>query len=168
MQNQKLVDQVEGADAPLLTQKFAKHFGSGASVTGPIAPAASRITSNASASTSASTSGISGKAGQQEDLQDRLQKLVHSAPVLLFMKGSPAAPRCGFSSKVVQALQTANIDFQHFDILSDEAVRQGLKVQFTDRLLPPVLSSQLADQPHLTVAHIRSAPSLYCLNKMFN
>lgn len=136
MQNQKLVDQVEGADAPLLTQKFAKHFGSGASVTGPIAPITARITSNTTASTSASTDGTSGKAGQQQDLEDRLQKLVHSAPVLLFMKGSPAAPRCGFSSKVVQALQSANIDFKHFDILSDEAVRQGLKVHLSKRLLP--------------------------------
>lgn len=44
------------------------------------------------------------------------------------MKGSPQTPRCGFSSKVVQALQQAHIEFSHFDILSDEAVRQGLKV----------------------------------------
>ena len=128
MQKQKVVDQVEGADAPLLTQKLAKHFGSGASVTGPIAPAAARIATNGTASTSAGTNSDSSKAAHQQDLKARLQTLVHSAPVLLFMKGTPATPRCGFSSKVVQALQQAQIDFKHFDILSDEAVRQGLKV----------------------------------------
>ena len=47
---------------------------------------------------------------------------------MLFMKGSPAEPRCGFSAKVVEALQQAGVDFKHFDILSDDAVRQGLKV----------------------------------------
>lgn len=47
---------------------------------------------------------------------------------MLFMKGSPAAPRCGFSRKVVEALEGAGLGgFGAFDILSDEAVRQGLK-----------------------------------------
>ena len=49
-------------------------------------------------------------------------------PVILFMKGSPDEPRCGFSRKVVEALRSSGApDFGHFDILSDEAVRQGLK-----------------------------------------
>jgi len=47
---------------------------------------------------------------------------------MLFMKGSPAEPRCGFSAKVVEGLQQAGVEFKHFDILSDDAVRQGLKV----------------------------------------
>ena len=127
MQDQKVVDQVEGADAAALTQKVTKHFGSSAaSVTGPIAPLpSSRLASNGTASTSATTNGIASK---QQTLRTRLDQLVHSSPVLLFMKGTPTEPRCGFSAKVVDALQKAGIEFKHFDILSDDAVRQGLKV----------------------------------------
>jgi Grx4 family monothiol glutaredoxin len=66
--------------------------------------------------------------GQKETLEDRLRKLVSSSPVMLFMKGTPDAPKCGFSSKVVNALQEDGVSFGSFDILSDEEVRQGLKV----------------------------------------
>ncbi|RDY13558.1 Monothiol glutaredoxin-S17, partial [Mucuna pruriens] len=63
-----------------------------------------------------------------ETIQDRLKKLIASSPVMLFMKGTPDAPRCGFSSKVVDALRQEGVSFGSFDILSDEEVRQGLKV----------------------------------------
>ncbi|XP_021853832.1 monothiol glutaredoxin-S17 [Spinacia oleracea] len=63
----------------------------------------------------------------QESLDDRLKKLVSSSPVVLFMKGNPDSPKCGFSSKVVNALKEEGVAFGSFDILSDEAVRQGLK-----------------------------------------
>ena len=46
---------------------------------------------------------------------------------MLFMKGDPEEPRCGFSRKIVELLQTAKVKFDTFDILSDEDVRQGLK-----------------------------------------
>ncbi|KAK2976757.1 hypothetical protein RJ640_030107 [Escallonia rubra] len=64
---------------------------------------------------------------QAPSLEDRLKKLTTSSPVMLFMKGTPEAPRCGFSSKVVNALKEEGVDFGSFDILSDEEVRQGLK-----------------------------------------
>ncbi|KAK9092532.1 hypothetical protein Syun_027443 [Stephania yunnanensis] len=64
---------------------------------------------------------------KKETLEDRLKKLVSSSPTMLFMKGTPDAPRCGFSSKVVNALREEGVDFGSFDILSDEEVRQGLK-----------------------------------------
>jgi len=57
----------------------------------------------------------------------KLKWLTHKAPVMVFMKGSPADPQCGFSRKMMALLQEACIDFSHFDILSDEVVRQGLK-----------------------------------------
>ncbi|PWZ10261.1 Monothiol glutaredoxin-S11 [Zea mays] len=63
----------------------------------------------------------------KESLEDRLKSLVSSAPVMLLMKGTPDAPRCGFSSKVVNALKKEGVSFGSFDILSDEEVRQGLK-----------------------------------------
>lgn len=68
---------------------------------------------------------------KKETLEDRLKKLVSSSPVMLFMKGTPDAPKCGFSSKVVETLKGEGVSFGSFDILSDEEVRQGLKV-FSD------------------------------------
>ncbi|KAG7671150.1 hypothetical protein Ndes2526B_g02391 [Nannochloris sp. 'desiccata'] len=63
----------------------------------------------------------------KEVLEARLKALVRESPVMLFMKGSPSEPKCGFSRKVVEALEQINQDFGSFDILSDEAIRQGLK-----------------------------------------
>ncbi|PSS10243.1 Monothiol glutaredoxin-S17 like, partial [Actinidia chinensis var. chinensis] len=64
---------------------------------------------------------------RKETLEDRLKKLITSSPVMLFMKGTPDAPKCGFSSKVVDALRNNDVSFGSFDILSDDDVRQGLK-----------------------------------------
>lgn len=58
---------------------------------------------------------------------ESLRALVNSAPVLLFMKGSPQEPKCGFSKKTVALLRDHQIAFSSFDILSDDQVRQGLK-----------------------------------------
>lgn len=63
----------------------------------------------------------------KETLEDRLKNIISSSPTMLFMKGTPDAPRCGFSSKVVDALQKEGISFGSFDILSNEEIRQGLK-----------------------------------------
>jgi glutaredoxin-related protein len=46
---------------------------------------------------------------------------------MLFMKGNPETPRCGFSRKVVDALSSTGVGFGTFDILANEFVRQGLK-----------------------------------------
>lgn len=61
------------------------------------------------------------------DINDRLRALVSSAPVMLFMKGTPEAPRCGFSRKTVEILQRNDVPFSFFDILQDDDVRAGLK-----------------------------------------
>jgi Grx4 family monothiol glutaredoxin len=53
--------------------------------------------------------------------------LVKTDTVMLFMKGEPSAPRCGFSRQVVELLQENQIPFGSFDILTDDTVRQGLK-----------------------------------------
>lgn len=63
----------------------------------------------------------------KESLEDRLKNLISSSPTILFMKGTPDAPRCGFSSKVVNALREEGVNFGSFDILTDDEVRQGLK-----------------------------------------
>jgi Grx4 family monothiol glutaredoxin len=50
-----------------------------------------------------------------------------AAPVMLFMKGSPAAPRCGFSRQITEILSENNVPFASFDILTNESVREALK-----------------------------------------
>ncbi len=62
------------------------------------------------------------------DLHQRIDTLVHSHPVLLFMKGDRTAPRCGFSARVVGVLDGLLPDYSTVDILSDEALRSGMKV----------------------------------------
>jgi glutaredoxin-related protein len=47
--------------------------------------------------------------------------------VMLFMKGNPSSPKCGFSRQTVGLLREKGVEFAWFDILSDEEVRQGLK-----------------------------------------
>lgn len=66
-------------------------------------------------------------AGGALPLEERLRRLVSSAPNMLFMKGSPDAPRCGFSRQIAELLEAEGVAFGHFDILGDEDVRQGLK-----------------------------------------
>lgn len=61
-------------------------------------------------------------------IEARLRHILASSPSLLFMKGTPEAPRCGFSRKIVELLKSNDVPFASFDILVDEDVRQGLKV----------------------------------------
>jgi len=60
-------------------------------------------------------------------LENRLKSLTHQSQVMLFMKGTPENPKCGFSRTIVQILRDSNIIFDFFDILTDENIRQGLK-----------------------------------------
>ncbi|SCV73379.1 BQ2448_7305 [Microbotryum intermedium] len=60
-----------------------------------------------------------------EDLTTRCHELMKQSDVVLFMKGDPKTPRCGFSSKIVNILNERGIEFSTFDILSDDAVRQS-------------------------------------------
>jgi monothiol glutaredoxin len=60
-----------------------------------------------------------------------IAKTIDEHPVVLFMKGVPDQPRCGFSSVAVQILDHLQVDFVGVDVLQDEALRQGVKV-FSD------------------------------------
>ncbi|TKD50727.1 Grx4 family monothiol glutaredoxin [Sphingomonas baiyangensis] len=66
-----------------------------------------------------------------DDIHARLQGLVDANDVVLFMKGSPLFPQCGFSSRAVAILQHLNVDYQSVDVLQDQGVRQGIK-SFSD------------------------------------
>ncbi|KAK5131756.1 hypothetical protein LTR08_000587 [Meristemomyces frigidus] len=63
----------------------------------------------------------------KEELKSRLSELVKAAPVMLFMKGTPSAPQCGFSRQTVSVLREKGVRYGFFNILADDEVRQGLK-----------------------------------------
>ncbi|KAG4442233.1 hypothetical protein IFR05_002282 [Cadophora sp. M221] len=67
----------------------------------------------------------------KESLHKRLSSLVKAAPVMLFMKGTPSAPQCGFSRQLVALLRENSVKYGFFNILADDEVRQGLK-EFAD------------------------------------
>ena len=58
---------------------------------------------------------------------EMLKKEVNENDVVLFMKGSPVFPQCGFSAAVVQVLGELNIKYKSIDVLEDPSVRQGIK-----------------------------------------
>ncbi|KAG1240633.1 hypothetical protein G6F68_017469 [Rhizopus microsporus] len=62
-----------------------------------------------------------------KDLNSRLKALIHSAPVMIFIKGTPQQPRCGFSRQLVGLLAEQKVKYSSFNILADEDVRQGIK-----------------------------------------
>lgn len=66
-----------------------------------------------------------------DETQDRLQSLVDGNDVLLFMKGTPLFPQCGFSNRAVSILGHLGVEFQSVDVLQDQAIRQGIKA-FSD------------------------------------
>ena len=63
--------------------------------------------------------------------QDQIRETIAQHPVVLFMKGTPDQPRCGFSSLAVQILDHVGANFVGVDVLQDEALREGIKT-FTD------------------------------------
>lgn len=63
----------------------------------------------------------------ENPVHDRIQGEIDSGDVILFMKGTPIFPQCGFSSMVVQVLTHMGVKFKGFDVLADDEVRQGIK-----------------------------------------
>jgi monothiol glutaredoxin len=66
-----------------------------------------------------------------DQTQERIAGIVNGADVLLFMKGSPLFPQCGFSSRAVAILNHLGAEFDSVDVLQDQEIRQGIKV-FSD------------------------------------
>ena len=61
------------------------------------------------------------------DIKQKIEQLINSDKVFLFIKGTPEEPRCGFTIRIVNILHELNIKFGYFDVLSDEEIRQGVK-----------------------------------------
>ncbi|HKR17760.1 MAG TPA: Grx4 family monothiol glutaredoxin [Rhizorhapis sp.] len=64
-------------------------------------------------------------------VQARIGEIVNSADVVLFMKGTPLFPQCGFSSRAVAILDHLGVAYGSVDVLQDQEVRQGIK-EFSD------------------------------------
>ncbi len=61
----------------------------------------------------------------------RIRQEIEETPVVLFMKGTPMFPQCGFSAAVVQVLTNMGVKFKGVDVLSDPSLREGIK-QFSN------------------------------------
>ncbi|KAF3765262.1 electron transporter activity protein [Cryphonectria parasitica EP155] len=128
----KVLETVSGSSAVKVRNAIESWAGK------PNAPGAA--TTNGASSNGAATSGIAAREGDgnvldeelpKEDLNKRLGELVKAAPVMLFMKGTPSAPQCGFSRQMVAMLRENSVKYGFFNILADDEVRQGLK-EFAD------------------------------------
>ncbi len=65
---------------------------------------------------------------KEKDTKKYLESLINQAPLMLFIKGTPETPKCGFTKELINLLSQSNINnYQTFDILQDENVRQKLK-----------------------------------------
>ena len=62
-----------------------------------------------------------------DEVHSRIDGLVKGNDVLLFMKGTPLFPQCGFSSRAIAILNHLGVEFESVDVLQDQGVRQGIK-----------------------------------------
>jgi len=100
----KAIDRVDGVNAAELTKKVKSH-----------------------AATKLSDLPLGPIPAPKEDLDTKLKRLINAHKCMLFMKGHPDEPKCGFSRQTVAVLAGLNAEYGTFDILTDDEVRQGLK-----------------------------------------
>ena len=63
--------------------------------------------------------------------QEKIKEVISSHDIVLFMKGTPEMPQCGFSMAVANVLKHLEVKFDSVDVLSDEEIRNGIK-EFSD------------------------------------
>ncbi|AFY76891.1 monothiol glutaredoxin, Grx4 family [Pleurocapsa sp. PCC 7327] len=61
------------------------------------------------------------------ELKERIEQIVNSHKIVVFMKGSKLMPQCGFSNNVVQILNVLGVPYETVDVLQDADLRQGIK-----------------------------------------
>jgi Grx4 family monothiol glutaredoxin len=148
----KSLETVSGSDASKVRAAVEKYAGAGSSQSSSLPPAqtVTRPQENGDSAgknlagyapgaqdpkTAPDYSASEHRQGEQQtnkdELHQRLGELVKAAPVMLFMKGTPSAPQCGFSRQTVAILREKGIRYGFFNILADDEVRQGLK-EFAD------------------------------------
>merc|ERR1712086_822035 len=65
------------------------------------------------------------------DINERIQQDIDADDVVVYMKGVPSAPQCGFSNAVVKILESTEVEFAAYNVLEDPALREGIK-KFSD------------------------------------
>ena len=70
--------------------------------------------------------------------RSKIEVLINSKPIFVFMKGNKLMPQCGFSNNVVQIQNSLGISFDTFDVLSDIEIREGIKEYSTCPTIPQV------------------------------
>jgi len=144
----KVLETISGGDAARVRAAVEKHVGTASGNPGaaglppaqlvnkPESGSAKNLSSYAPSANDANTapefsSAEANPETNKEELNNRLGELVKAAPVMLFMKGTPSAPQCGFSRQTVSLLREKGVRYGFFNILADDDVRQGLK-EFAD------------------------------------
>ncbi len=61
------------------------------------------------------------------ELKERIETIINSSTIVVFMKGNKLMPQCGFSNNVVQILNVLSVPFETVDVLEDYEIRQGIK-----------------------------------------
>src|SRR5215472_8748648 len=93
------------------------------------------------------------------DVVDRIKSEISSRPVVLFMKGSPDFPQCGFSAQAVAALRACGAELTHVDIFEDperrDAIRRAAAAQAS--ILGSLLTGSAAGTASQPSAHARSS-----------
>jgi monothiol glutaredoxin len=72
------------------------------------------------------------------EVKQRIDDLVQNHKIMVFMKGTKLMPQCGFSNNVVQILNMLAVPFETFDVLADDAIRQGIKEYSSWPTIPQV------------------------------
>jgi len=106
---------------------LARHAGSNAELLLSLLKQHAKPTPTPALATPSTASAPTPAVETPEQLEQRCRALMNKHNVVLFMKGNPSAPKCGFSRQTVGLLREKGIEFAWFDILSDEGVRQELK-----------------------------------------
>lgn len=133
VRNGAVLATLEGANAVELTNLVTTHARTAAAATAVAATPASSAAAPAAAASAAADGAAAAAAApspaaeSKESLHARLSTLVSAAPVMAFIKGTPAAPRCGFTKQLLALFEAEGVQYSSFDILSDQAVREGLK-----------------------------------------
>lgn len=124
LRNGEVLETVSGSNAVKVRTAIEKH----AQRDGSAATATEGANGGgAAADAAAEDEGEVDPEKKKEELFKRLGDLVKAAPVMLFMKGTPSSPQCGFSRQMVGMLRENSVKYGFFNILADDEVRQGLK-----------------------------------------
>ena len=75
--------------------------------------------------------------------EQKIKQLLDSSPIILFMKGTPSNPQCGFSRQACHLLDEHKIKYDYFDVLADQTVREQLKKYSNWNTYPQVINDQL-------------------------